>query len=105
MRRSGRVNILRRLDALESRTIDGSGLVPHSPEWLDFWQRQVRLYEEGKEHVRLTLEGVRAVMQATPNDNCLDDYAGVADAAPEDLDRTERASRRHECINAPSRAA
>ena len=66
-RKSGRANILRRLEALESRTVDGSGLVPHSPEWLAFWQRQFHLYETGQEHVPLTLEGVRAVMQATPD--------------------------------------
>jgi hypothetical protein len=34
---------------------------------LSFWQRQVHLYENGEEHVPLTLEGVRAVMQATPD--------------------------------------
>jgi hypothetical protein len=67
LRRSGRVNILRRLEALESLTVDGSGLVPQSPEWLAFWQRQFHLYENGEEHVPLTLEGVHAVMQATPD--------------------------------------
>ncbi len=68
LRKSGRVNFLRRLEVLESRTVDGSGLVLHSPDWLAYWQRQVSLYEMGDEHVRLTLEGVRAVMQATPDD-------------------------------------
>jgi len=67
LRKSGRVNILRRLEALESGTVDGSGLVPHSPEWLIFWQRQFHLFETGQDHVRLTLEGVRAVMQAMPD--------------------------------------
>ena len=67
MRRSGRASILRRLEALESRTIDGSRLAPHSPAWLAFWQRQFQLYETGQEHVRLTLEAVRAIMQATPD--------------------------------------
>jgi hypothetical protein len=66
-RKSGKANILRRIEELEARTIDGSGLVLHSPEWLAFWQRQVSLYETGDENVRLTLEGVRAVMQATPD--------------------------------------
>ena len=68
-RKVGRANILRRIEELESRSIDGSGLVPHSPEWLAFWQEQVRLYEVGADHVRLSLEGVRAVMQATPDDD------------------------------------
>jgi hypothetical protein len=48
--------------------MDGSGLVPHSSAWLAFWQRQVRLYETGQKHVSPTLDGVRAVMQATPDD-------------------------------------
>jgi hypothetical protein len=65
-RKSGRGNILRRIEELEARSIDGSGLVPHSPAWLAFWQRQVQLYEAGQEHVPLTIGGVRAVMQATP---------------------------------------
>ena len=69
LRKSSRVNILRRLEALESRTVDGSGLVPHTPEWLAFWQEQFHLYETGQEHVPLTLEGVRAVMQAIPDDD------------------------------------
>jgi hypothetical protein len=71
-RRSGRANILRRIEELEARSIDGSGLAPHSPAWLAFWQRQVQLQCIGKEHVTLTVEGVRAVMQATPDD-CEDD--------------------------------
>jgi hypothetical protein len=67
LRKSGRTNILRRIEALESRSVDGSGLVPQSPEWLAFWQRRVQLYETGQEHVPLTLEGVCAYMQATPD--------------------------------------
>jgi hypothetical protein len=66
-RNSGRTNVLRRIEALESCSVDGSGLIPHSPEWLAFWQRQVQLYETGQEHVPLTLEGIRAYMQATPD--------------------------------------
>ena len=49
--------------------MDGGGLVPHTQQWLAFWQRQFHLYETGQDHVRLTLEGVRAVMQATPDDD------------------------------------
>ena len=52
--------------------MDGSGLILHSPEWLAYWKRQVSLYETGDENVRLTLEGVRAVMQATPDDYFLE---------------------------------
>jgi hypothetical protein len=67
-RKSGRSSILRRIEELESRTTDGSGVVPDTPQWLAFWQEQVRLYETGQPHVQLTLEGVRAVMQATPDE-------------------------------------
>jgi hypothetical protein len=67
-RKPGRSNLLRRIEELETQWTDGSGLVPDSPEWLSFWQEQVRLYETGQPHVRLTLEGVRAVMQATPDE-------------------------------------
>ena len=68
-RRVGKGNILQRIEALEARSTDDSGLVPDSPEWLAFWQRQFQLYENGEEHVPLTLEGVRAVMQAIPDDD------------------------------------
>jgi hypothetical protein len=68
-RRSIGTSIVRRIEALESRSVDGSRLIPHSPEWLAFWQRQVQRYENGQRAVRLTLEGVRAVMQATPDND------------------------------------
>ena len=66
-RRVSKGSILQRLEALEAVSTDDSGLLPDSPEWLAFWQRQFNLYENGEEHVPLTLEGVRAVMQATPD--------------------------------------
>ena len=66
-RRVGKGNVLQRIEALEARSTDDSGLAPQSPEWLAFWQQQIQLYENGEEHVPLTLEGVRAVMQATPD--------------------------------------
>jgi hypothetical protein len=49
------------------------------PEWLAFRQRQVHLYETGQEHVPLTLEAVRAIMQATP-----DDYQDAGTGLPEE---------------------
>jgi hypothetical protein len=67
-RKSGRANLLRRIEELESHTVDGSGLAPRSPEWLAFWQEQVQLYCDGKPHVPLTLEGVRAYMQSVPDE-------------------------------------
>jgi len=71
-RKSGRANILRRIEELETRLTDGSGLVPDSPQWLAFWQEQFHLFETGQPHVQLTLEGVRAVMQATPDEDAGD---------------------------------
>jgi hypothetical protein len=66
-RRVRKGNILQRIEALEAVSTDDSGLLPDSPEWLAFWQRQVQLYETGQEHVPLTLEGIRAYMQAIPD--------------------------------------
>jgi hypothetical protein len=77
-RKVGRANILRRIEELESRSVDGSGLVLHSPAWLEFWMRQDHLIETGQEHVRFTLEGARAVMQATP-----DNYQSAESETPE----------------------
>src|ERR1017187_4573220 len=68
-RKPGRSNLLRRIEELETRWTDGSGLVPHSPQWLAFWQQQFHLYDTGQPHEQLTLEAVRAVMQATPDDD------------------------------------
>jgi hypothetical protein len=67
-RRVGKGNILQRLEALEARSTDVSGLIPHSPEWLKFWIRQVELYMANQEHVPLTMEAVRAYMQSVPDD-------------------------------------
>jgi hypothetical protein len=74
-RMGGRVNLLRRIEELESLSVDRSGLVPHSPQWLAFWQEQFHLYGSGQPHVQLTLEGVRAVMQATPDQPYASDAA------------------------------
>ncbi|MGO9229264.1 MAG: hypothetical protein ACLQKA_08650 [Bryobacteraceae bacterium] len=63
----GRSNLLRRIEELESRAVDGSGLALHSPAWLEFWQRQVHLYDTGQPHVQLTLDAVRAILQAIPD--------------------------------------
>ena len=66
-RKSGRANILRRIEALESWSVDASGLIPQSPEWLAFWTRQVELYMANQEHVPLIFEGIRAYMQSVPD--------------------------------------
>ena len=67
-RKPGSASLLRRIEELESRSVDGSGLTPYSPAWLEFWQRQVHLYGTGQPHVQLTLEAVRAVMQTIPDE-------------------------------------
>ena len=72
-RKSGRPSILRRIEELETRLTDGSGLVPHSPQWLAFWMRQYYLMETGQKHVQLTLDAVRAIMNAIPDDYYEDD--------------------------------
>ena len=81
-RKSGRSNLLRRIEELEARSVDGSGLVPHSQQWLAFWQQQFHLYETGQAHAPLTLEAVRAIMWATLDD---DDEGARAELPEEDL--------------------
>ena len=75
-RKSGRPSILRRIEELETRLTDGSGLVPHSPEWLEFWQRELDKFAAGQKYVRLTLEAARAICQATPDEDA-GDVGGV----------------------------
>ncbi len=42
---------------------DESGLVPQSPTWLAYWDREVYNYASGQPHAPLTFAGVRAVLQ------------------------------------------
>jgi len=77
-RRPGRSNILRRLEELEARSTDGSRLVPHSPEWLTFWLKQFDLYVAGEPHARFTIDAMRAIMQALPDQ----DEAADSEVAP-----------------------
>lgn len=64
-RKLGGASLLRRIEELESRTVDSSGFATHSPEWLEFWQRQVHLYDTGTPHAPLTPNAVRAFTQAS----------------------------------------
>jgi hypothetical protein len=43
-------------------------LVPHSPQWLTFWLAQFQLYVAGRANVRFTIEAIRAIMQAIPDE-------------------------------------
>ena len=69
-RKTGKANLLRRIEELEARTLDGSGLIPHSPEWQAFWHREVILCFAGKPHVPPPLEAVRDYIQNSPPDGC-----------------------------------
>jgi len=60
---------LRRLEKLEARSTDGSRLVPHSPEWLELWLNQFHLYNTGQPYVTFTIEAMRAMIQALPDDD------------------------------------
>ena len=39
-----RTRLLQRIEKLEAQLTDCSGLVPDSPEWLAYWQAQMKLY-------------------------------------------------------------
>jgi hypothetical protein len=56
------------LSGVESRSLDGSGMVPNSPVWLGYWMRQFELMGTGEPYIRFTLEAARAVMNAIPDD-------------------------------------
>jgi hypothetical protein len=61
-RKSGRSNLLRRIEELEARVTDHSGLAPKSQEWLEYRDRQVYHYMRHEPHDPLTLEGAHAMM-------------------------------------------
>jgi len=52
---------LKRLEELHH--FDPSGCAPHSPQWLEYWDRQVYNHMTDQEHVPLTVEAVRAIMR------------------------------------------
>jgi len=66
-RKSGRSNLLRRIEELEARWTDGSGLEPHSQAWLEYWDRQVYNYMTDQPHAPITVEGLRAIMHYCEN--------------------------------------
>jgi len=68
-------NFSRRLRKLESQVFDDSGLVPHSPEWYDYWLKKIRKYTSGDRSVDLrgvTVELIRLYMQECPSTAHLD---------------------------------
>jgi len=58
-------NLERRIRKLEARGNDPSGLIPHSSQRVEYWDRQVQRYVDGESDVYLTLEGVRSWMRRT----------------------------------------
>jgi hypothetical protein len=58
-RKSGRSNLLRRIEELETRWTDGSGLAPHSQAWLEYRDRQVYNYMTDQPDAPITVEGLR----------------------------------------------
>jgi hypothetical protein len=57
-------NLQRRIRRLEANLTDPSGLVPHSPKWLAYWDRQIYDYvKDGRwPAVLFPIEAFRAVM-------------------------------------------
>ena len=60
----------RRLGKLEVRLLDSSGLVPHSPRWLEYWKHWFDDYRRdpnSRAGERMTIEAARAVMASLPD--------------------------------------
>ena len=61
-----RSNLQRRITKLEAVLTDDSHFVPHTPEWLEFWDRQFFLYMTGQDRTALrdaSIDAYRAVMK------------------------------------------
>jgi hypothetical protein len=60
-------NYRRRIRKLESRFTDATGLVPHSKEWFEHWNRKIDQVLAGEKNVDLrglTLEVTDAIIEA-----------------------------------------
>jgi hypothetical protein len=61
----------RRLSKLEERRYDPSGLIPRTPKWLEYWDREIYSYmmdPEGKRPaVPFPMDAFRAVMKYSDN--------------------------------------
>ena len=62
-------DLRRRLRKLELVWTDGSGLVPHSPAWMDYWMKECEraFADEGGPRKLIPLEAFRAWLQAQPD--------------------------------------
>jgi hypothetical protein len=60
-------NFEKRLQKLERHFTDESGLVPHSPQWLSYWQEWMLRGLRGEDLPgQLSIEAYRAVIAHTP---------------------------------------
>ena len=59
---------LRRLERANEASSDGSGFVPHSTEWLNFWLRWAarQVAGEDPEPKCITIEAFRAIVALVP---------------------------------------
>jgi hypothetical protein len=63
-------NLQRRLRKLEAHFTDSSGLVPHSPAWMDHWTQELKKVIAEDYHgpkAPIPLEVVRAYLQDYPD--------------------------------------
>jgi hypothetical protein len=59
-------HLQRRLNKLEVLLTDSSGLVPHSKEWIEYWDRQYYLFLTGQDRNAIrssSIEVFRTVMR------------------------------------------
>jgi hypothetical protein len=59
-------HLQRRLKKLEAVLTDPMGLVPHTPKWLEYWDRQYFLFLTGQDRDAIWLSSIasyRAVMK------------------------------------------
>jgi hypothetical protein len=67
-------NLQRRLRKLETVFTDAAGLVPPTPKWLEYWDRQFFLYLSGQDDKAIWhcgVEAFRALMHYCDNPNSL----------------------------------
>ena len=83
-RKPGRSSLLRRIEELETRLTDSSGLVPHSPAWLEYWRRQLYNGMAGQPCVKVPIEAFRAIVRASRDegDKGESEKARAEDSAP-----------------------
>ena len=68
-------NLQRRLRKIEAQLTDPSGLVPHTPKWLEYWDRQWYLYMTDQiprdALINSPWEALAAVLQHSDDPNSL----------------------------------